>query len=90
MAPALVTGNTIVIKSSEETPLNAFDFTELLAECDLPKGVFNLVTGGRDSGALLSAHKDVGLISFTSSIGTGVKIMETASRNLTRVKCIRQ
>ena len=44
MAPALVTGNTIVIKSSEETPLNAFDFTELLAECDLPKGAFNLVT----------------------------------------------
>ena len=43
-APALVTGNTIVIKSSEETPLNAFDFTELLAECDLPKGAFNLVT----------------------------------------------
>ena len=43
-APALVTGNTIVIKSSEETPLNAFDFIELLAECDLPKGAFNLVT----------------------------------------------
>ena len=84
MAPALVTGNTIVIKSIEETPLNAFDFTELLAECDLPKGVFNLVTGGRENAALQSAHKGVGLISFTGSIGTGMKIMETASRNLTR------
>ena len=38
MAPALVAGNTIVVKSSEATPLNAFDFTELLAECGLPKG----------------------------------------------------
>lgn len=85
MAPALITGNTIVIKSSEETPLNAFDFTELLAECDLPKGVFNLVTGGREAGASLASHKDVGLISFTGSVGTGIRIMEAASRNLTRV-----
>lgn len=85
MAPALVAGNTIVIKSSEETPLNAFDFTELLAECGLPKGVFNLVTGGRQTGAALSAHKDVGLISFTGHVGTGMKIMEAASKNLTRV-----
>ena len=85
MAPALVTGNTIVIKSSEETPLNAFDFTELLAECGLPPGVFNLVTGGRDTGARLSEHKDVGLISFTGSVGTGISIMQAAARNLTRV-----
>jgi lactaldehyde dehydrogenase / glycolaldehyde dehydrogenase len=85
MAPALVTGNTIVIKSSEETPLNAFDFTELLAECDLPKGVFNLVTGGRETGASLASHKDVGLVSFTGSVATGARIMEAAARNLTRV-----
>ena len=43
MAPPPMTGNTIVIKSSEETPLNAFDFIELRAEAGLPKGVFNLV-----------------------------------------------
>lgn len=85
MAPALVTGNTIVIKSSEETPLNAFDYTELLAECGLPPGVFNLVTGGRETGAALAKHKDVGLISFTGSVNTGMAIMESASRNLTRV-----
>ena len=85
MAPALITGNTIVIKSSEETPLNAFDFTELLAECDLPRGVFNLVTGGRETGAALARHQDVGLISFTGSVGTGIAIMEAAARNLTRV-----
>lgn len=85
MAPALVAGNTIVIKSSEETPLNAFDFTELLAECGLPKGVFNLVTGGRETGAALARHKDVGLVSFTGSVNTGVAIMEAAAKNLTRV-----
>lgn len=85
MAPALITGNTIVIKSSEETPLNACEFAELVAQCDLPAGVFNLVCGGRDSGGLLSAHKDVGLISFTGSVQTGIRIMETAARNLTRV-----
>ena len=85
MAPALVAGNSIVIKSSEETPLNAFDFTELLAECGLPKGVFNLVTGGRETGAALARHKDVNLVSFTGSVNTGISIMEAAARNLTRV-----
>lgn len=85
MAPALVTGNTIVIKSSEETPLNAVEFAEIVAECGLPAGVFNLVSGAGNTGALLSAHKDVGLVSFTGSVQTGIRIMETASRNLTRV-----
>jgi lactaldehyde dehydrogenase / glycolaldehyde dehydrogenase len=85
MAPALVAGNSIVIKSSEETPLNAFDFTELLHECGLPKGIFNLVTGGRDTGAALTAHKDVNLVSFTGSVATGSAIMQSAGKNLTRV-----
>lgn len=85
MAPALVTGNTIVIKSSEETPLNALDFAELVAQCELPPGVFNLVSGGSEAGAVLAGHKDVGLVSFTGSVQTGTRIMETAARNLTRV-----
>jgi lactaldehyde dehydrogenase / glycolaldehyde dehydrogenase len=85
MAPALVAGNSIVIKSSEETPLNAFDFTELLHECGLPKGIFNLVTGGRETGAALTAHKDVNLVSFTGSVATGSAIMQSAGKNLTRV-----
>jgi lactaldehyde dehydrogenase / glycolaldehyde dehydrogenase len=85
MAPALVAGNSIVIKSSEETPLNAFDFTELLHECGLPPGIFNLVTGGRETGAALTAHKDVNLVSFTGSVATGSAIMQSAGKNLTRV-----
>lgn len=85
LGPALVTGNTIVIKPSEETPVNAFDFAELVAETDLPPGVFNLVCGGRETGAALTEHKDVGLISFTGSVDTGSRIMQTAGKNLTRV-----
>jgi len=86
MAPALVTGNTVVIKPSEETPLNAYAFARLVAETDLPAGVFNLVGGrGASTGDALCAHPDVGLITFTGSVATGSRIMATAAKNLTRV-----
>lgn len=85
LAPALVAGNTIVIKPSEETPLNAFAFAQLVSECDLPPGVFNLVGGGRETGAALAGHRGVDLVSFTGSVGTGVHIMRAAAENLTRV-----
>ena len=86
LAPALVTGNTIVIKPSEETPINAFEFARLVAETDLPRGVFNLVGGrGASTGQSLVEHRDVGLVTFTGSIGTGSRIMQAAGRNLTRV-----
>jgi lactaldehyde dehydrogenase/glycolaldehyde dehydrogenase len=85
LAPSLVTGNTIVIKPSEETPLNAFAFARLVSECDLPPGVFNLVGGGRETGAALAGHRGVDLVSFTGSVGTGVHIMRAAAENLTRV-----
>ena len=86
MAPALVTGNTIVVKPSEETPINAFEFAKLVAETDLPAGVFNLVGGaGATVGAQLSSHTGVDMISFTGSVETGSRIMQAAARNLTRV-----
>ncbi|RBO95976.1 aldehyde dehydrogenase [Pseudochrobactrum asaccharolyticum] len=86
LAPALVTGNTIVIKPSEETPVNAYIFAELVAETDLPKGVFNLIGGrGRVTGEALAAHPGVDLITFTGSVGTGSHIMQLAGKNLTRV-----
>jgi len=86
MAPALVTGNTIVIKPSEETPINAFEFAKLVDECGLPKGVFNLIGGrGATTGSALSSHPKVDLISFTGSVPTGVRIMQAAAANLTRV-----
>ncbi|NMF87775.1 aldehyde dehydrogenase [Aromatoleum petrolei] len=86
MAPALLTGNTIVIKPSEETPINAFEFARLVNETDLPAGVFNLVGGrGASVGAKLTDNPQVGLVSFTGSVETGKRIMTAASRNLTRV-----
>ena len=85
MAPALLTGNTIVIKPSEETPNNCFEFARLVAETDLPAGVFNVVCGDGRVGAALSAHAKVDMISFTGSVDTGARIMAAAAPNLTKL-----
>lgn len=85
MAPALITGNTIVIKPSEETPLNAFAFADIVADLDLPPGVFNLVSGGGQSGGELASHPQIDMVSFTGSVATGKRIMKAASDNLTKV-----
>ena len=86
MAPALVTGNTIVIKPSEETPLNAFLFAKLVHAAELPRGVFNLVGGrGETTGAALTGSSSIDMVSFTGSVATGSRIMQAAGRNLTRV-----
>ncbi|MCP5036545.1 MAG: aldehyde dehydrogenase [Rhodobacteraceae bacterium] len=86
MAPALLTGNTIVFKSSSETPLNAYLFAKLVDETGLPKGVFGLVAGrGSVVGSALSRHKDVGLVSVTGSVPTGAQIMADAATNITKV-----
>ena len=86
MAPALVTGNTIVIKPSEETPNNAFEFAKLVEMAGLPSGVVNFVSGrGATVGHRLASHTGVGMISFTGSVGTGSKIMADAAKNITKV-----
>src|SRR5271165_4813513 len=86
MAPALVTGNTIVIKPSCETPVNAFKFAELVAKSSLPKGVFNLVFGsGSVVGHALASHPKVGMVSLTGSVEGGVAVMRAAAENVTQV-----
>ncbi|HEY0297406.1 MAG TPA: aldehyde dehydrogenase [Bordetella sp.] len=85
MAPALLTGNTIVIKPSEETPINCHEFTQLLAQTDLPAGVFNVVYGQGAVGGALSAHPGVDMISFTGSVPTGSRIMAAAAGNITKL-----
>jgi lactaldehyde dehydrogenase/glycolaldehyde dehydrogenase len=86
MAPALVTGNTIVIKPSEETPNNACEFAKIVAESSLPKGVFNLVTGtGPTVGMALAAHPGIGMVSLTGSVGAGAAVMQAAAPNITKV-----
>jgi lactaldehyde dehydrogenase/glycolaldehyde dehydrogenase len=83
--PWLVTGNTIVIKPSEETPNNCFEFARLVAEVDLPAGVFNVVCGDGGVGAALTAHAQVNMISFTGSVETGARIMSAAAPNITKL-----
>ncbi|MDW6005141.1 aldehyde dehydrogenase [Vibrio mangrovi] len=85
MAPALVTGNTIVIKPSEETPNNCFEFARLVAETDLPPGVFNVVSGNGSVGAALSKSEKVDMISFTGSVKTGENIMAAAAPHITKL-----
>ncbi len=86
LAPALITGNTIVIKPSEETPNNANLFVKLLSETDMPEGVVNFVYGnGAETGAALAAHPGVDMISFTGSFDTGSRIMAAAAKNVTKV-----
>lgn len=84
--PALVTGNTIVIKPSQQTPENAYVFSEIVQESGLPKGVFNMVPGrGSVVGQALAANDKVGIVSLTGSVPAGQKIMETAAKNVTKV-----
>ena len=67
--PALVCGNTAVLKPAEDTPLSAINFVRVLEEAGLPKGVVNLVLGsGEDAGTPLARHSDVAVISFTGSM----------------------
>lgn len=86
MAPALVTGNTIVVKPSVDSPINAILFAEIVHSSGLPKGVFNLVHGaGGEIGQELAGNPKVGLVSLTGSEPAGRKVMEAASRNITKV-----
>ena len=86
MAPALVAGNTIVIKPSSDTPNNAFEFAKLVEKSHLPKGVFNLISGsGSTVGNGLAGNPKVGIVSMTGSVEVGSKIMAAAADNITKV-----
>lgn len=82
--PALLTGNTVVIKPSEYTPLSTLKLVEL-ANSVLPPGVLNVVAGDGSLGAQMSNHPDIQKIVFTGSSPTGKRIMESASGNLKRL-----
>lgn len=84
IAPALVTGNTMVLKPSPYTPLGTLKLGELLRDI-LPPGVLNIVSGGNELGAWITQHPAIGKVSFTGSTATGRKIMQSASGNLKRI-----
>jgi aldehyde dehydrogenase (NAD+) len=87
IAPALATGNTIVMKTAEQTPLSALVFANFVKEAGFPPGVLNIISGfGRTAGAALSAHMDVDKIAFTGSTVVGRMIMKAAAAsNLKKV-----
>jgi alpha-ketoglutaric semialdehyde dehydrogenase len=86
LTPALVAGNTVVLKPAEDTPLLAERFVALLGEAGLPDGVVNLVHGfGEEAGERLVRHPDVPIITFTGSRETGVAVTKAAADGLKHV-----
>jgi betaine-aldehyde dehydrogenase len=84
-APALAAGNAMIFKPSELTPATALKLAEIYLEAGVPPGVFNVLQGRGQTGALLAAHPGVAKVSVTGSIPTGKKVMQTAAGTLKRV-----
>ena len=86
VAPALIAGDTVVLKPSSDSPNGCYEFAKLVAKSSLPKGVINVVSGsGSVVGDALSGNPKVSLISMTGSTGAGKKIMKKAADNVTKV-----
>ena len=86
IAPALATGNTVVLKPAETTSLTTLKLAEIIQEADLPPGVVNIITGAGQTGALLTKHTDINKIAFTGSTEVGKIIQRTlagSSKKLT-------
>ena len=86
LGPALACGNTIVMKSAEQTPLSILVLATLIKEAGFPPGVVNILNGeGRVAGAALATHLGVDKIAFTGSTGTGKEIMKMAAINMKNI-----
>ncbi len=86
LGPALTTGNCVVLKPAEQTPLTAVRLAGLIAEAGVPAGVVNVVTGfGETAGAALAAHNDVDKVAFTGSTEVGKLIVQAAAGNLKKL-----
>lgn len=86
VVPALLAGNTVVLKPASNTPLTAIIYAEIMDEVGFPKGVFNLVTGsGSKTGDYLAGHEDVDVISFTGSTAVGTKMYEKAADGIKQI-----
>jgi aldehyde dehydrogenase (NAD+) len=79
IAPALATGNTVVLKPAETTPLSALFFADVCRQAGLPRGVVNILPGYGDTGAALVAHPDVDKVAFTGSTAVGKAIARTVA-----------
>lgn len=84
IGPALLAGNTLVLKPSPFTPLTTLRIAQLVGDC-VPPGVFNVITGGDDLGPMMTSHKGFAKITFTGSTATGRRVMESAAKDLKRI-----
>ena len=83
-APAIAAGNTVVLKPSDTTPASTLFMAEVMSEF-LPDGVFNVITGDRDSGRLLVEHKTPSMVSITGSVRAGIEVAKSAATDVKRV-----
>lgn len=81
VAPALICGNTVVLKSSEKSPLSSLKLAELIKEAGFPPGVFNVVNGFGKCSAM-ALHRKIRKISFTGSVATGKEILRMAADSI--------
>lgn len=83
VAAAIATGNTVIVKSAEDTPMTAYAMAQWFAESGLPKGIFQHLTGlGSKVGAALCSHSGISHVTFTGSVNTGIQVMQTAAKNV--------
>lgn len=83
LGPALACGNTVILKSAEQTPLSVLYLAKLVKEAGFPPGVVNILSGyGKTAGAAISSHDGIDKIAFTGSTATARTIMKAASSNL--------
>ncbi|KAH6972844.1 aldehyde dehydrogenase mitochondrial precursor [Ilyonectria sp. MPI-CAGE-AT-0026] len=87
-APALATGNVMIVKPSEKTPLGSLAVASLFEKAGFPPGVIQVITGPGSTGALLAEHMRIRKISFTGSIATGRRIQEAAARSNLKRLCV--
>ncbi|AQZ66028.1 4-aminobutyraldehyde dehydrogenase [[Actinomadura] parvosata subsp. kistnae] len=84
IAPALAAGNTIVLKPSDTTPVSTLKLAEIIGEV-LPAGVFNVVTGDRETGSMVVSHPTAAMVAITGSVGAGMSVAKSAADDLKRV-----
>ncbi|MGW2792290.1 aldehyde dehydrogenase [Streptomyces sp. NPDC001251] len=85
LGPALLTGCSVILKPSPESPLDSYILGEIAAEAGLPEGVLSILPADREVSEYLVGHPGVDKVSFTGSVAAGKRVMEVAARNLTRV-----
>ena len=83
--PAILSGNTVVLKPASDTPATSALLAEMFEEAGFPKGVFNVVHGAGEVGAWLTHHSEIAKVSFTGEVGTGKKVMAAAATTLKEV-----